>query len=182
MAKKVLCVLTNKFEEIETIGTYALLKRGGVSVDLVALNETRIVGKFDLVLSELKTFDTIDVDNYDCLFIAGGNQYAELSLSERFIKLVFEFNKKGKLIAAICAAPTILGELGLLKGLKYTCYNLMNEDFGGEYIDHYVVQDKNIITGKSAAATIDFAFTILEALCGKEVSEEIKNQIYYYNR
>ena len=58
----------------------------------------------------------------------------------------------------------------------------MNEDFGGNYIDRYVVKDNNLITGKSAAATIDFAFAIVEELLGKNYAESIKNSIYYYNR
>ena len=79
-------------------------------------------------------------------------------------------------------STTILGKLGLLKNKKYTCFNSMNEDFGGNYIDRYVVKDNNLITGKSAAATIDFAFTIVEELLGKNYAESIKNSIYYYNR
>ena len=58
----------------------------------------------------------------------------------------------------------------------------MNEDFGGTFIDKYVVTDGNIITGKSAAATIEFAFAYLEALTGKENAENTKQQIYYYNK
>ena len=89
---------------------------------------------------------------------------------------------KYKKVAAICAAPTILGKLGFLKNKKYTCFPPLNEDFGGNYIDRYVVKDNNLITGKSAAATIDFAFAIVEELLGKNYAESIKNSIYYYNR
>ncbi len=68
---------------------------------------------------------------------------------------------------------------GILKGKKYTCFKDMDEDFGGEYQYAYAVTDGNIITGVSAAASIEFAFAILEKLCGKEHTEKVKASIYY---
>ena len=72
-------------------------------------------------------------------------------------------------------------EIGIkmLKNKKYTCFTSMNEAFGGEYVDTYVVKDGKIITARSAAASIDFAFKIMEVIKGKEVEEKIKKQIYY---
>ena len=93
-----------------------------------------------------------------------------------------DFYKEDKIIGAICAAPTILGKLGILKNKNYTCFNAMNEDFGGTFIDHYCVVDKNLVTGKSAAATIEFALTYLEVLTSKENAESAKERIYYYNK
>ena len=85
----------------------------------------------------------------------------------------------GRITAAICAGPTILGRAGYLKGRKYTCFTAMNQDFGGTYQEDYAVKDGNVITGKSAAATIDFAFMVLEAVAGKEAAEQTKKEIYY---
>ncbi len=85
------------------------------------------------------------------------------------------------IVAAICAGPTILGRAGYLKGRRYTCFTAMNEDFGGTYRDDYAVQDGNVITGKSAAAAIDFAFAVLEAAAGKETADKTKKEIYYKN-
>ena len=90
------------------------------------------------------------------------------------------FMDADKVVAAICAAPTILGRQGYLKGKNYTCFTSMNEDFGGTYVDQYTVTDGNLITGRSAAAVIDFAFAIIEKLAGKEKAEAVKNEIYYY--
>ena len=78
-----------------------------------------------------------------------------------------------------CASPTILGHEGILKGKKYTCFKDMDEDFGGKYQYEYAVTDGNIITGVSAAASIEFAFAILEKLCGKEHTDKVKASIYY---
>ena len=87
--------------------------------------------------------------------------------------------KADKFVSAICAAPTILGHRGYLKGKNYTCFTSMDEDFGGTYENKYAVRDGNIITGISAAGTIDFAFLIIETLLGKEHSDKVKNSIYY---
>ena len=87
--------------------------------------------------------------------------------------------ENNKIVAAICAAPTILGRQGYLKDRNYTCFTSMNEDFGGTYVDQYTVSDGNLITGRSAAASIDFAFAFMEKLIGKEKCEEVKTSIYY---
>ena len=87
--------------------------------------------------------------------------------------------KENKMVAAICAAPTILGHMGYLKDKNYTCFTSMNEDFGGTYVDTYVVKDGNIITARSAAASIDFGFMIIQYLQGEAQEKKIKEQIYY---
>lgn len=89
------------------------------------------------------------------------------------------YNDENKVLAAICASPTILGRMGLLKGKKYTCFKSMNEDFGGEYQEDYAVTDGNLVTGKSAAAAIDFAFAVMEKLTGKDHTDQVKASIYY---
>jgi 4-methyl-5(b-hydroxyethyl)-thiazole monophosphate biosynthesis len=75
--------------------------------------------------------------------------------------------------------PTILGQEGLLKGKRYTCFTALNQDFGGTYVDAYAVTDGNLITGRSAAASIEFAWAIMEKLCGKEHCDQVKASVYY---
>ena len=178
---KLCCILTNGFEEIEAIGTIAILRRGGVNIDVYSLTNEDITGRYGVTITNINKIKDLNLDNYDSLFIAGGPQYVELESNTLFIDIVKDFYNKNKIISAICAGPTILGHLGMLKNKNYTCFNAMNEDFGGNYIDKYVVRDGNLITGKSAAATIDFAFVILEAVTSKEHAEKVKNLIFYYN-
>lgn len=175
---KVLTILDNGFEELEAIGTITLLKRAGILVDIATFNKTEQSGSHDLTLSNIKDFNDINPDEYDLLFIPGGRHYQALSKNKVVLNLILKYASMKK-IAAICAAPTILGHLGLLKGVNYTCFTSLNEDFGGNYTNTYAVKDKNIITGKSAAAVIEFAFLIIEELLGEEKAEAIKNQIYY---
>ena len=93
--------------------------------------------------------------------------------------LIKEFIDTNKVVAAICASPTILGHAGYLKGKTYTCFTSMNEDFGGRFTGEYVAVDGNIITGQSAAASIDFGFAIVEKLLGKAHADQVKKSIYY---
>lgn len=176
---KLLCILTNGFEDIEAVGTIAILRRAGITIDVYSLHGTTATGRYNIQLSNLLDLKNLDLNEYGCLFIAGGPEYVELEQNEFFIDIVKDFYKKNKYIASICAGPTILGHLGFLKDTKYTCFTSMNEDFGGTYIDAYCVSDKHMITGKSAAAVIDFSFMIIKNLFGEELENKIKNQIYY---
>ena len=130
-------------------------------------------------MSDIKDLKEADITAYDVLFLPGGPHYQKLESSETVMQIINYFHEQDKLIAAICAAPTILGRQGLLKGKKYTCFTSMNDEFDGTYIDQYSVTDGNLITGRSAAAVIDFAFAIIEKLLGKEECEKVKASIYY---
>ena len=176
---KVCMVITDGFEEVEAIGTYAILRRGGVEVDIYSLLDKDATGRFGLTCTNLKPFSKLNGDDYSALILPGGPEYVAIEASKEVQALIKEFNDKNKLICAICAGPTILGRGGYLKNKNYTCFTSMNEDFGGEYVDTYVVKDGKIITARSAAASIDFAFKILEVVKGKETEEKIKKQIYY---
>lgn len=176
---KVMCILTNGFEELEAVGTIALLRRAGVHVDMFTLDEKSATGRFQITIANILPLHLADSTSYDCLFLPGGPHYQALEKDMRVIEILDFFMKHDKIVAAICAAPTILGRKGYLKKKKYTCFTSMNEDFGGTYVDTYTVQDGNLITGKSAAAVIDFAFVLLERLIGTEKTKEVKEAIYY---
>lgn len=176
---KLMCILTNGFEDIEAVGTIAILRRAGITIDVYSLHGTEAIGRYDIKISNLLDIKHLDLDQYGCLFIAGGPEYVELENNKFFIDVVKDFYNKGKYIASICAGPTILGHLGFLKNTKYTCFTSMNEGFGGEFVDTYCVADKHMITGRSAAAVIDFSFLIIKTLFGESLEQKIKNQIYY---
>lgn len=176
---KILAIFSNGYEEIEALGTIALLKRSGLNVTMAGLHGTTASGKHDITISELTPLSNIDKKEYDALFIPGGHHYAELETNPMVKEIITFFMEKNRPIFAICAAPTILGKMGYLKGRNYTCFTSMNEDFGGTYIDQYVVEDGNLITARSAAASIDFAFAIIKKLQGESQEAKIKQQIYY---
>ncbi len=176
---KVLEVITDGFEELEAIGTIALLRRAGIEATLAAIDDDKATGRYDVTCSELVELSTIDPTSYDMLVIPGGPEYIAEERNPDFLKLINYFASSGKYLAAICAGPTILGHLGLLSGKKYTCFTSMNEDFGGTFLDQYVVVDGKLITGRSCSATIDFGLAIIKELKGEEFEKKIKDSIYY---
>ena len=177
--KRAAMFVTDGFEEIEAVGTFAILRRGGVEVDVYSLLDKDATGRFGLTCTNLKRFSDFDGAQYDALVLPGGPEYKAIEASKEVQAYIRDFWTAEKLVCAICAAPTILGRAGYLKGKHYTCFTSMNEDFGGVYHPQYAVRDGNLVTGRSAAATVDFAFLVLEALEGAEKAEEIKQQIYY---
>lgn len=176
---KVCLLLANGFEEIEAIGTFAILSRAGLTVDLVALSGQDTTGRFGLTCTKLKPFSQLTAEDYQALVLPGGPGYHVLEENTSVKELIEQFITQGKVVAAICASPTILGKRGLLEGKTYTCFTAMNENFGGTFTGKYAETDGNLITGQSAAATIDFAFAVIEKLLGKGKADEVKKSIYY---
>lgn len=176
---KICTLMGTGFEEIEAIGTVAILKRSGLEVDLFGLDGNTEAGKHQIEVTNMKPMEELNSSDYDALLIPGGPHYSALEASGQVQSVIRQFHESRKVIAAICAAPTILGRMGLLKGKRYTCFTSMNEDFGGTYVDQYTVTDGSLITGRSAAATIDFAFAVIEKLQGPEQKKKIQEQIYY---
>lgn len=176
---KALEVITDGFEDLEAIAPSALLRRAGVDLTMAAIDNTTATGRYGAVLSDLSNLSTLNLDEFDLLIIPGGPEYIAEERNPDFLAMVQHFASHDKYIAAICAAPTILGHLGLLKGKKYTCFTSMNEDFGGTYVDEYSVIDGKLITGRSCAAAIDFALDIIKVACGDETLEKVKDRIYY---
>ena len=176
---KVLCILTDGFEELEAVGTIALLRRAKIDIDVCAIDATKACGRFEIAMDDLKNLADVCASEYDVLFLPGGPHYQKLESNETVLSILKQFIDEEKLVCSICAAPTILGRQGYLKGKRYTCFTSMNEDFGGTYVDEYAVVDGNLITGRSAAAVIDFAFAIIEKVLGEQRAQEVKDSIYY---
>ncbi|MCH3966988.1 MAG: DJ-1/PfpI family protein [Bacilli bacterium] len=176
---KVLEVVTDGFEDMEAIGTLSLLKRAGVDLTFAAIGSHKATGRYGVVSEEMPDVWNLDLDEYGMLIIPGGPEYMAEEKNPRFLALVFDFAKKGKYIAAICAGPTILGHLGLLKGKKYTCFTSMDEDFGGTYVDTYAVKDGRIITGRSVAAVNQFSLEIIRAVKGEDAVNRIREEVYF---
>lgn len=176
---KCMMIIDNKFEELEAIATLDILIRGGVAVDLFSNSTKTLTGSHNITLSNLKELSSCNYKDYDCLILPGGAHYSSLEASNTVNEIIDYFAIANKVIAAICASPTILGRKGLLKGKKYTCFPSMNEDFGGEFIDTYCVVDGNLITSRSAASALDFGLQILNHLTDVYNVNKIKAQIYY---
>lgn len=172
-----LMLLADGFEETEAIATYDVLRRSGeISTKTVSISSTyevvssggiRVVA--DAILSQIKG------DTYSFLILPGGKVGVDnLQASKDVISLIKEFAKEGKYLFAICAAPSILGGLGLLDGKKYTCFPGF-EKGKGTYIHTGSVIDGNIVTGHSMGYSIEFGENILRVLLGEEAVKRIQH-------
>jgi 4-methyl-5(b-hydroxyethyl)-thiazole monophosphate biosynthesis len=167
------------FEEIEAFTAVDVLRRAGLSVETISVTEDLLVTGahgISILCDSLLFFDISLFYDADLLLLPGGMPGAKtLSGHEELNKLILDFVKKGKPIAAICAAPMVLGKLGLLNGKKVTCYPGFEQYLeGAECTGAQVEIDGNIITGKGPGAAMDFALAIVELLQGKDKVAELE--------
>ncbi|MDR3119187.1 MAG: DJ-1/PfpI family protein [Mediterranea sp.] len=159
------------FEEIEALTPIDVLKRAGLNVEAVTVTDDKVVtGAHGVPVVCGSYFQDCDFSNAALLLLPGGMPGAEtLSKHEGLNNLVRGFVKEGKPVAAICAAPMVLGKLGLLKGKKVTCYPGFEQYLeGAECTGAQVEKDGRIITGIGPGGAMDFALAIVELLQGKD--------------
>lgn len=175
---RVLAIIFDGFEELEATAPFALLRRAGIDLT-IASERNDVIGAHHIHIVDTITLKEIQIKEYDVLLLPGGPHWKTLETNQYVHEIIKYFMKKNLLVAAICAAPTIIGKLGLLKDKNYTCFTCMNEDFGGNFIDNSVVVDGNLITARSAAASIDFAYEIIRKINGEEALISLQKRIYY---
>ena len=176
--KKVALFLAKGFEEIEAIGTIDILRRAQIDVVTVSITDNKTVtGTHNIPVIADHTLNDTDFENFDMIILPGGMPGAKhLNEQEDLKKLIIEFNSKGKLIAAICAAPMVLGGLGILDGKRATCYpGFEPELIGAKTTGESVVVDDNIITGKGPGFVFDFGLRLVEQLLGLQDRREVQN-------
>ena len=179
MEKMVYLFLADGFEEAEALVTTDILRRAGACVRLVSVTESEIVkGAHGISVFCDAPFDNCNFSEGVMFVLPGGMPGADtLNRHEGLRKLLVKVVGEGKYVAAICAAPMVLGGLGLLKGKKATCYPGFEDQLeGADYrADEQAVTDGNIITGRGPGAAFDFGFALVEKLCGAELVDELKN-------
>jgi putative intracellular protease/amidase len=174
---KALAIIFDGFEEEEAVAPFALLRRAGVELVIASDKET-VIGSHKIALTNISLLKNINYKDFDCLIIPGGAHYKRLMIDEYVHKIIKYFMDNNKVVSAICAAPTIIGRLGYLKNRNYTCFTSMDDDFGGHYIDEKVVVDGNLITARSVASAIVFAYAIIKKLLGEKKLKAVFQQIY----
>ncbi len=174
------CFLATGFEEIEAITTVDMLRRAGVDMQTVAVTEgdLRVSGAHGIeVTADLHINDALADDSLEGVFLPGGMPgTTNLNASEKVRGLISYCADNGRYVFAICAAPMVLGAMGLLRGKKATCYPGFEKDLeGAECTNLPAVQDGKFITGKGPGATVDFASLIITELKGAEVAKSLKD-------
>jgi len=169
---KVLVPLAKGFEEIEAVSMIDIMRRGGIEVIVAALDEEMdVLGANDITVKAQRSIVGLHADDIDMIALPGGwgGTYA-LADDENVQSLLKEMDKKGKDIAAICAAPFALKKAGVLKE-TYTCYPSVEDEIKQEGYqgDRYqVVQTENVLTSRGPGTAICFALAIVRRLMGDE--------------
>lgn len=178
MKKTAIILLADGFEEIEAITPYDLLNEADVETKLISVSdETNVTGTNGLKVIADGLLKEIDAKKADCLIIPGGAGYQILKKEQSVLDLIQSFAKQpDKVLGAICAGSSILGELGIYQGKNYTCVPGLNGDFGGHYEKVHAVIDGNLVTGISVGGAMDFAYDLVQVLCSKEKKEALECQ------
>lgn len=173
MPKRVLCLLSPGFEEIETVTPVDLLRRAGAEVVVLSItDELAVKGRSDITLLADGVLGEEDASKFDALFIPGGPGVAKLREDGRAARLAREFHESGKLVTAICAAPTVLQDADLLEGRKFTAHFSVRTELPAA-MDDRVVVDGKIITSRGAGTALDFGLALVRALYGEDKAGEI---------
>ena len=176
--KTIFVFLADGFEEIEAITPIDVLRRAGLNVQTVSVMEEQIVaGAHGIPVVADKMFADIHLEDAEMLLLPGGLPGAtNLDAHQGLSDMIMAFASEGKALAAICAAPLVFGNRGLLQGKKATCYPGFESYLtGAEYTAALVEIDGNFITAKGPGAAMDFAFAIVEKYCGIEKVNELKS-------
>lgn len=176
---KALLFLADGFEEVEALATVDVLRRGGVELTTAAVAAgCEVTGAHGIkVIADKNISEAAAIaDEADAVICPGGMPGSEnLKNSDKVINIVKDAFRKGKIVAAICAAPMVLEAAGVLKDKNFTMYpGMQNYAPSGKYHDNiFAVKDGNIITGAGPAAAFQFALTILEELTNGETAKNV---------
>lgn len=173
--------LANGFEEIEALTPVDMLRRAGIEVTTVSINKDRSVyGAHNIQVVADKTTDEVEPIDIDAVILPGGLPGADNLRMDKTVNIfIDEASKNNKLLCAICAAPRVLGEKGLLNGKKAVCFPGFEEYLEGATIAGCgCVRTDNVITAKSMGKAVEFSTEIISALKDKETADRIKNSIF----
>ncbi|HEY9551929.1 MAG TPA: DJ-1 family glyoxalase III [Prevotella sp.] len=180
---KVYEFLANGFEEIEALAPVDILRRGGIEIHTVSITGSPFVESAHgvTVKADLQIEDMANFHDADMLLLPGGMPGASNLLAhEGVCRAIREQHEKGKRIGAICAAPMVLGSLGLLNGRKATCYPGFEKYMeGAEYTKELFTVDGNIITGEGPAAVLPYAYKVLSFFVSEGEVHQVEHGMRY---
>lgn len=176
----VYCFLADGFEELEAIAPIDMLKRAGIDVVTVGVTGKNVTGSHNITLTADITADEIVLSEDIEAVILPGGMPGTLNLEKSSaVQGALDYAvSHNKLVCAICAAPSILGHKGLLKGKNATAFPGFEKDLEGAVIsEKYVCRDGNFITARGAGVAVKFGLETVAALAGEEKSKEIERTI-----
>lgn len=173
-------LLATGFEEIEALTVVDILRRAEIPVKMVSVtDDLKVTGAHGIeVVADCMLSG---IEDGELLFLPGGLPgVTNLEVCPTVIELIKEYADAGKFVSAICAAPSILGKMGLLNGRKATCYPSFEKFLdGADYLTEKVVVDGKFITSRGAGTAADLGFKIVSLLKSKELAEKLKSGMIY---
>ena len=185
MGEKVLLLLAEGFEEIEAISVVDILRRAEIPVVVAAVGDSlEVEGGHGIVVLADTLLKEVDPEEFSLVVLPGGRKGVENMEKDPYVKKILEsFSSKGKNIAAICAAPSLLAKRGLLKGKKATSYPSFQEilEKEGAKVEKTlpVVEEEKIITSQGPATAMEFALYLVEKLKGEKIKKDLAERLLY---
>lgn len=180
MQEKVLCLMADGVEEMELVAPLDVLRRAGLRVDLIALQENSLVtSRGGMRFYSEKSLSEVNLNDYAMLLLPGGPAVTALRQQGVAAQCARDFAAEGKWVAAICAAPLLLSDAGLLAGRRYTAHDSVWTDLTAALGNEAVVVDGKIITSRAAGTALEFGLMLVQVLCGMTVRQRVEREIMY---
>ncbi len=170
------------FEEMEAVAPVDIMRRAGIDVKYAGIGGDMITGGNGITLRADVRVEDIDLEKIEMIVLPGGlGGVNSIGASVAAVSAVRYAAANGRFIAAICAAPALLGKLGLLEGVRAVCYPGMEEEMTGAQSAGSVkaFRDGRFITGQAPGAAIEFGLKLVEVLLGEAASEKVNSSIFY---
>ena len=174
--KRILCLLENGFEEIEAIAPVDLLRRTEIEVVMAGVSSMKVTGKCGVRVIADALLSEVSGDEFDALFLPGGPAVMELRNHAEVIALIRAFHASGKLIAAICAAPLLLKDAGLLDDANFTAHFSTRGELP-DALDERSVYCSQLLTSRGAGTAIEFGLAFVALLAGEAAAAEVSRTI-----
>ena len=181
--KRVVVPLAHGFEEIETITVVDILRRAGVSVTMASVEKEAppgaIEGRSGIKIVPDRPISELQASDFDMLVLPGGLKGAQaLQKDAHVARLLEDFQKTDRYIAAICAAPIVLAAHGMIAGRRLTSHPSVKDQLAGAvYDDHRVVIDGRLVTSRGPGTAMEFAMALVEILEGRKKMEEVRDAV-----
>lgn len=182
MEQSAAIIISDGFEEIEMSAILDILRRGGISVSVIGYKSRTLVGAHNLSIITDDIFSNISSQIYDCVILPGGPGCYKLRHCDELNEFLQTHFNKHKLICAICAAPLILYDAGILKNKKYTAHICTYDELTDAISSEHIVVDDNIITGSGPCASLHFGFTILKHLTDERTMHQLANSMLFCDK
>ncbi|MBE6758309.1 MAG: DJ-1/PfpI family protein [Ruminococcaceae bacterium] len=168
--------LADGFEEVEALAPVDILRRAGLSVQTVGIGARTVTGAHGIAVTADVADTAVTLDDMEAVILPGGMPGTKnLEASQTVMTALEKALQKNVWIAAICAAPSILGHKGILRGKRATCYpGFETELYGAEITAEAVVRDGRVLTACGAGAALEFGFQLVRVLCSDEKAAALK--------